>query len=443
MRQLQYFTGANDNSPNWRTTATAFSPAPDTTANIPVKQQDFSLEQILWLIPMTAFVAGIVAWWIQLPSAVLMLPSVGIGLALFLTAVLARESYEAQNLSILATVGAFATSIFAAASQSGILLYTTDISVLVSILSIGLAWTFKSRPALMLSGFAGLLWLASLNPDISTSLGLGTPTAQSWLSLFPVIILAQGLLATHLRSYSTLIVTIIASYAFIASVGASLPLMALVGLFFAIAAAHHRLGKAWADQDIFGSHLHSIMGWVAAVGAAFYLQSVWLNLETGQAEALWTPLQGWWIALGLATLALFISSIIRYKHAQITLFGIFLVSAAALILPIASVRPDVIYFTFDTVPGLPAHPGFGYVIGATIMASGVAWLVNGLRRARTVDMVLGAAVVGIQGLILFNPDWINLDLGIVFALSLICALSVSGLIAGATLNHSRPAQRRA
>ncbi len=446
MPHLQSFIGANDNSPTWVMSSKPNSRERQSAQKKTVVQstrKPVALDSILWLLPVGALIAGIVAWWMRIPSADLIWLASGLGAILLIAASLTQKAWRTRNFCVLVAIGAFAVSLLGVATQAGVLLFATDISVLISAVSITLAWTFKSRPGLMLSGFSGLLWLASLNPDISGSLGIGTPASQGWLPLFPLLLIAQGVLAKRLHSQSTLLVTIIAAYGFVISVSTSLPMLPLAGLFFAVSAAHHRMGKAWADTDVFGARHHIIVGWLAALSAALYVQSYWLNLENGQAEPLWTAHQGWWIALGCAAAVLFTSSIIRYKHAQISLSGIFLVSAAALILPVTTVRPDLVYILFDTFPGLPARPGFGFMIGAAIMASGLAWVVNGLRKGQVLEMVLGAAAVGLQALILFNPDWINVDFAIVFCLSLICALCVGGLIAGASLNHAPPPRRRA
>lgn len=446
MQQLQSFTGANDNSPTWvmdkaaPRKQTSLQPVGIYSKPVPKKKTSFNL---LWVLPFAALSAGLWAWLNMIPTGQILWPAAAIGMMLLLSAAAAKSSYQNRDLCVLTATGAFATSLFAATTQTGVALFPTDIAVMVATLSLGLSWVFKSRPALLLSGFSGLVWLASLQPTVSEYLGLGVPATQAWLPLFPILILAQAILAKYLRTYAPMVVTIMAAYGIAAIVGTTFPSLALAGVLFAAAAAHHRLGKAWADMGTFAARLHITTGWLVAIGAATVIQSHWLNEEAGQAAPLWLPTEGWWIALVVSGFGLFISSILRYKHAQITLSGIFLVSAAASILPIASLRPDLIYYAFDLLPGLPARPGFGFIIGAAIMASSIGWIVNGLRTGKLLDILLGSAVVAIQVMILFTPGEITLDFGIVFVLAFICALCVSGLIAGSSLSHSRPARRYA
>ncbi|WP_189581345.1 hypothetical protein [Litorimonas cladophorae] len=444
MSQLQSFIGANDNSPAWvmrshlpdrKKTAPRLQLLPS-----PKKERSFATG-FMWLVPLAAFAAGLAAWWYRLPAENLVWPAASIGTILIGVAALSRSAWRIKNFSTLMAIGAFSTALFAAASQAGITLYATDISVIASATSITLAWVFKSRPALMLSGFSALVLLASLTPEISTGLGIGAPTSQGWLPLFPVLIGAQALLAMKVGSHGTLFVTIVAAYGYVVTIGSGLPPLPLAGFIFAVAAAHYRLGKAWADTAVFAARLHINIGWVMALGAAFYVQSHWLTADASHTETLWPANRMWMTAVGLAAFALFLSSIMRYKHSQITLTGIFLVSSSALVIPVASVRPDLLYFVFDAVPGLPARPGFGVLIGAVIIASGVAWVVNGIRKSEFFEMTLGALVIVMQVLILFNPNFMTMDFAIVFTLALICALCVSGLIAGTSLNHARPAKR--
>ena len=60
------------------------------------------------------------------------------------------------------------------------------------------------------------------------------------------------------------------------------------------------------------------------------------------------------------------------------------------------------------------------------------WVVGGLKRGNLLDMSLGAAVIGIETLVVFQPARLNADFGVIFVVSLICALCIGGLIAGAT-----------
>ena len=82
------------------------------------------------------------------------------------------------------------------------------------------------------------------------------------------------------------------------------------------------------------------------------------------------------------------------------------------------------------------------VIGAVIMAAGMAWIVNGLRKSQFVNIIVGTVLIGAQVLILMAPGRIDLDGVIIFLTSLIGALCIGAMIAGASLDHSQPAARK-
>ena len=52
-------------------------------------------------------------------------------------------------------------------------------------------------------------------------------------------------------------------------------------------------------------------------------------------------------------------------------------------------------------------------------------------------MSMGGLVIGIQSTILIRPENFDIDLGVVFVVSLICALCIGGLVAGVSTNRAQ------
>ena len=52
-------------------------------------------------------------------------------------------------------------------------------------------------------------------------------------------------------------------------------------------------------------------------------------------------------------------------------------------------------------------------------------------------MSMGGIVIGLQSMVLLKPENYNLDLGVVFIVSLICALCIGGLVAGVSANRQQ------
>lgn len=392
---------------------------------------------LAWLMPAFAVMFAVYAVTQSLPLTDLPWPSLIIAALLFLTAARAERDSPLRNLSGLLMVVAATTGLAAVLSLNGFTLIGVELALLVSFLALVSGWIFKSTPSVLLSAFAGLLYLASAYPELGLTTGLTDKGSQLGAGLVPLIILGQIILAQKFKTSVVLFAAITAAYIWLGTLATDIPLPALAGLGFAVAATHYWVAKAWAETGKFGADIHRICAWMIAISAALYVQSIWLNTNAGQAKPFWPPDNIWWAVLGGAMFILFATSLIRYKSSHITLPGIFIVCVAVAALPIAMAKPDLIYAAFERVPGLNARPGLGLIIGAIIIAGGFIWLVGGLKSGRFLDMSIGALAIGIEAIVLFQSARFDADLGVVFVVSLICALCVGGLIAEASPDRSQ------
>jgi len=389
-----------------------------------------------WLIPLLAVVFAAYAVLQTMPLSTLFWPSLIVSALLFYTAVRAERGSRLRDVSGLLIVAAGTTALAALLSQNGFTLVGVELALLVSVFALMSGWIFKSAPSVFLSTFASLLYLASAFPELGLTTGLTDSESKLGGNMMPWIILGQIVLAQKLRSSMVLFTAIAAAYIWLVTVAVDMPLPALAGLGFAVAAAHYWLGKAWAETEKFGADIHRLCAWILALSASLYIQSLWLNADSGQAKPFWPPDTYWWTVLGAAMLTLFVASLIRYKTSNITLPGIFIVFLAVGALPVAMAKPDLVYAAFENVPGLNARPGLGLIIGASILACGLIWLVSGLKSGRFLEMSIGALAIGIETVVLFQPLRFDTDLGVIFVVSLICALCAGGLIAGASPDRS-------
>jgi hypothetical protein len=439
MRQAKLNIVANDNSPiRQPRIRKSFQQANIVPAKTPVNPiRTYKVKSAFaWLVPVFAILFAAFAIVQNLPSNILLWSSFVIAALLSLTAARADRDSPLRNVSGLLVVAAVTTGLAALLSENGFTLIGMELALLVSALALFFGWIFKSTPSVLLSGFSGLLYLGSAFPELGLTTGLTDQGSKLGIELVPWIILAQVLLAQTLRSSLVLFTAITAGYIWLGTLAAEMPLPALAGLGFAVAASHYWLGKAWAETGKFGADIHRICAWVIAISAALYIQSIWLNANSGQAKPFWPPDIFWWAVLGASIFSLFVASLIRYKSSHITLPGIFIVCVAVAALPLAMAKPDLVYAAFDTIPGLNANPGLGLIIGAVIIACGFIWLVGGLKNGRLLDMSIGALAIGIEAIVLLQPSRFDADLGVIFVVSLICALCIGGLIAGASPDRS-------
>ncbi len=442
MRQPKQIYCANDNAPlrapRMRKSFKQVNMAGGRKAPNPIavhKQKAAAL----WIIPIIAMASGAYAIWQTLPLNTLLGPSLVLGTILLLTALKSEKDSRIRNISGLLMVAAFSVSLCSWLSQNGFTLIGVELALLVSSLALLIGWMFKSGPAVLLSAFSALLYLASFYPELGLMTGISDELSQLGSGLLPFLILGQIVLAEKLRSSLVLLSAIIAAYIWLGTLTTDMPLNVLAGIGFAIAAAHYWLGKAWSETGKFGADLHRVCAWLIALCAALYVQSVWMQAEFGQAKPVWSPSVLWWGALGVAMATLFIASLMRYKTSHISLAGIIIVLSVGAAIPLGTAKPDLVYSLFDLIPGLMARPGLGLMIGAVIIATGFLWVVSGLKHGRLLDMSMGAIMIGIEAIILFQPDSFNADLGVVFIVSLICALCFGGLVAGASPNTHHPA----
>ena len=388
-----------------------------------------------WIIPLMCLLFAAYAHWQNMALTILFWPSLIAGTLLLFTAKKSEAESRLRNFSGLLMIAAFTVTLSALLAQNGFALVAMELTLLIALIALAVGWIFKSKPSVLLSTFATLLYLSNHYPELGLMSGLTEKVSLLGAGLVPWVILGQIFLAQKLKSSIVLLTSIIAGYIWFGTFATGMPLSALMGLFFAIAASHYWLSKAWDERNQFGANVHKIFAWIVALAAAVYIQSMWLSVDAAPAKPFWPPSTLWLSIMGAAMLTLFVTSISRYKTSHVSLAGIFIVCSAVFVISIATIKPDWIHAIFDAIPGLDARPGLGLIIGAMIIASGFMWIVSGLKRGELANMSLGAAAIGIEALVLFQPDRFNADLGVIFIGSLICALCIGGLIAGATPEH--------
>jgi len=440
MRQPKQLYSANDNAPiRRRQTPFRVTPVikPKATSSADKVISEHKKKAVLaWTAPVLAILmVGYVL--LQNPDlGPLIWPAALMSACLALTAFRAKPHSRLRNISAMMLIGGTTACLAGALAQNGFALLTVELVLLTSIVALIAGWVLKSRPAGMLSVFASLGYLASLLPQLGLFTGLIDEVSQIGLAIIPLLLVGQAVLSYRLHSRTILLAVLTTAYGWLMISATDIPLSALAGIGFSIAAAHYCVGQAWMARGVFGSRVHIMFSVGLALLGAYYIQSFWMSAETGQAKPFWPPNNFWWAAFGISIFALFTACLARYKSSQISLIGIFAISFAAVVLPLATAKPDFVYQAFAYVPGLEASPGLGLIIGASIIAFGLIWIVKGLKENRLLDVLIGTAAIGIEGLILYSPDRLNMDFGVVFLVSLIFALCIGGLIAGSTADQN-------
>ena len=179
---------------------------------------------------------------------------------------------------------------------------------------------------------------------------------------------------------------------------------------------------------------------IGAIGFQYF----WLSpdaIENSTATLSATGLAGWKALIATSLAVIFCSAIIRYKHTQISLAGIFILTAVSAIIPMMLWFPSWPQTIASAIPGLSAVPTIGILIGAAITAAALGMALNGVRRHSSIMMSMGIITLFVQAYLLVKPEFITLDNSIIFISGFLTALATSAVIAGTSLSHQAPAPR--
>ncbi|MEP3892201.1 MAG: hypothetical protein ABJN69_17210 [Hellea sp.] len=350
--------------------------------------------------------------------------------------------WRLSEVSVVTALVGLMGAIFTSASFLGLGLTLTDGLLLMSITPLPIGYILKSRICVMASICASLLWAA-----LSFT---GLIEYSNIMLLFPAILAVQIFTATKVQSGMAMALAVLTGYYWLGSFifanwsADNLPLTFAAAVIFVIGTAHHRSGKAAEDKEIAGSSIHIYTGWVAAIVGAIGFQYFWLSPDALQnsAASLSPEGLGLWKGLTLGALAvIFCSAIIRYKYSQITLAGIFLVTAVSALIPMMLWFPAWTQKMVAAIPGISAVPAAGILIGAGILAASLGMILNGIRRHSPIMMGLGITAILAQAYLLIKPELMTLDHVVIFGAGLLASLAIGAAIAGSSLAHQAPAPR--
>ena len=324
----------------------------------------------------------------------------------------------------------------------GLGLTLVDGLILMSILPLFIGYLLKSRICILASICASLIW-GVLNFT-------GLEETSNIVALLPLICAAQIYMGTKIQSGMAITLAVITGYYWIANItltawsADNLPLTFAAAAIFIIGTAHYRSGKAAEDKLLTGSSVHIYAGWIAAMIGAIGFQYFWLNSEAIQNSTATLSVSGlnlWKGVIAISLMIIISSAVIRYKHSQISLAGIFILIVISAIIPMMLWFPSWTQAIMSAIPGTNAMPTIGIFMGATITAAALGMAFNGIRRHSVIMMGMGIIVLLTQAYLLLKPEFVTLDNSVVFVSGFIAALALGACIAGSSLSHQAPAPR--
>ena len=350
--------------------------------------------------------------------------------------------WRLSEISVVTALTGLMGATTVTANYFGLGLTLADGLMLMSIFPILIGYLLNSRICILASICASLIWGA-----LSFA---GLAETSNLILVFPLIWAAQIYTGTKIRSGMAITLAVLTGYYWISNFilttwsADNLPLTFAAAALFCIGAAHHRSGKAAEDNRLTGSAVHIHAGWIAAMIGAIGFQYFWLSPEAVQnsSATLSTTGLGVWKAFIITSLVIiFCSAIIRYKHTQISLAGIFILTAVSAIIPMMLWFPGWTQSVTSVILGISAVPTIGIIIGAALIASALGMALNGIRRHSPIMMGMGITALFAQAYLLMKPEFITLDNSVIFISGFLIALAVSAVIAGTSLSHQAPPPR--
>ena len=437
---VTYVADENDhNYPTYDADISKTNRIPKKNSN--VKNRSLKLSVILWL---TALLMGLSHFVMETTAEFKAISALSVFWAGLWTSYVAADynKWRLSEISMVSALGGLMGTIILIANYIGLNLNLIDGIILTSLLSLVMGYLFNSRIAVLASICATLLW--------ATMSLLGMVPINNLIALFPLLCLVQIHSSSKIKSNLAVGLSVLTGYFGIIGLLMTLmtnnllPLTYAASLLFIVGIAHHRIGKAAKDSHISGSHIHTMIGWVVAIASAIIFQHFWLSpeaLPATESEPSQTFIGIWKTIVALSIFAIFVSGIIRFKHSQITLPGIFLLTFCSSFIPLMLWAPQLPEMLAANIPGLEPTPSFGLIIGAGILAAGIGLAFNGLRQKSWTMILMGLAALFIETSIIMKPAFFNADTIIIFIASFIAALSIGGAIAGNSLAFQTPAPR--
>lgn len=350
--------------------------------------------------------------------------------------------WRLSEISVVTALTGLMGAVTITANYFGLGLTLADGLMLMSVFPIIIGYLLKSRICILASICASLIW------GILSFAGL-TETSSLILA-FPFICAAQIYTGTKIRSGLAITLAVITGYYWISNFiltawsADNLPLTFAAAALFALGTTHHRGGKAAEDTRLTGSSIHIYSGWIAAMIGAIGFQYFWLSPEALQNSTATLSVSGlniWKFIIVASLIVTFCSAIIRYKYAQISMAGTFLLMATSAIIPMMLWFPGWTDTAASSIPDVSVTPTIGIVIGAALTAAALGMTLNGVRRHSPLMMSLGMIVLFAQAYLLMRPEFMTLDNSIIFISSFLAALAAGASIAGSSLGHQASAPR--
>ena len=412
---------------------------PETLAEAPAERKTatstlFTLASFAWLATIAANIWAISA--APSPGLHMILAVMAILTSLWVTYFSAKAVRPAlHELSAMSAVLAFAVSLYVTNMRFGVIISPIAGAGLTALAALGVGMVAQSVMALRLSAIFGAVW---------AGLGFTAVGVKPFLWGFPALLSLQLFAAQIKRDGQTFTLSVLSGYfwilgtAYLAFTGGLISALQLTSLLFLIGALHLRAGKLMQDMQHEFGLTQTNLGWMAMITGLLGVQDFWLS----PLRAPWLGLpvnitgQSVWVIIAIAIIVCICAIELRRVKTRpqtltLALFSTLLCATIAALAVQASTAAELLQGW-----GANPMPNLGLTLGAVVTAAAAAMIVNGIRRGKTIMVLIGALAILAQTVIVLEHISQNADQALFFgAATFICVLCTA-LFAGSAEDHS-------
>lgn len=303
-----------------------------------------------------------------------------------------------------------------------------SLSIPAAILGIGIGFIGRAKIPLFVAGSSliGLAYSAApFQPDtISISAFEG--------SILTGLIFALLGVASQRSSRAVMALALFALFIWgaIWLLKSDLSQQAVAAFIFIIGAAQYKLGEAGLDENAFASLAFITVGWFLGVIGFLWLQAGYLDSDYSRLMSVGdrpASSMTWIIGVACALACVLVAGMSRHAHSRQTALSIFLTTVALGAVPFLVFRPDLIMPYLSKIPGLPFTPTVGLVLGGCGLVVFGGQVLKGMRLNRVGYSLLGLSALGAQIVMLYRPQFLNVDSLVILTATLVASGSFYAL----------------
>jgi len=266
---------------------------------------------------------------------------------------------------------------------------------------------------------------------------------------FPALWISQVLLASKFKSRLALgLIMGVGAYCIYNVITGAvttgyLPTHLAVTVMVLLGVLQFQFGKVVQASQAFGGYLHILCGWLLAICGLIALQFYWFEprmvfwkaATLSNVNQIWMPL-----VMGLLTIGTLLACLMRWKHDNLKLSGVVIISGLFLAFGGIHLFSEDLYLYFQTNPPVIFSTQLNVMLipmalACTVLTGAGMMIFNSFRWGRLAMLCAGFAAMAFQIYLISKADLFTPDNIITFILLAATALCVSVYLSSRTLSN--------